>query len=64
MGKIRISWIRSQIGYEQDQRRTIKALGLRRLHQAVELEDTPPLRGMVHKVRHMVVVEPVQEEGK
>ena len=64
MAKIRISWVRSEIGYERDQRRTIRALGLKRLHQSVEHEDSPTVRGMVHKVRHMVVVEPAQEEGK
>ncbi|MEX2599142.1 MAG: 50S ribosomal protein L30 [Dehalococcoidia bacterium] len=62
MAKIRISWVRSEIGYERDQRRTIRALGLKRLHHSVEREDTPTLRGMVHKVRHLVLVEPV--EGK
>ena len=64
MARIRISWVRSEIGYERDQRRTIRALGLKRLHQSVEHEDSPTVRGMVHKVRHMVVVEPAQEEGK
>ena len=57
MAKIRIKWVRSQIGYAQDQRRTIRALGLRRLQHTVEREDTPTIRGMVHKVRHMVLVE-------
>jgi large subunit ribosomal protein L30 len=57
MTKIRIKWVRSQIGYAQDQRRTIRALGLRRLQHTVEREDTPTIRGMVHKVRHMVSVE-------
>ena len=61
MSKIRITWLRSQIGYERDQRRTVRALGLRRLHHTVEREDTPTIRGMVHKVRHMVRVEPVAE---
>ena len=62
MGKIRIRWVRSLIGYERDQRRTVRALGLRRLHQEVEHEDTPTIRGMVHKVRHMVQVESVEAE--
>ena len=64
MAKIRISWVRSEIGYERDQRRTIKALGLKRLHQTVEHDDSPTVLGMVHKVRHLVTVEPSQEEGK
>ncbi len=63
MAKLRISWVRSEIGFERDQRRTIRALGLRRLNHAVEHEDSPTVRGMLHKVRHLVVVEPV-EEGK
>lgn len=57
MAKIRIKWVRSQIGYPKDQRRTIKALGLKRLNHTVEHEDSPTIRGMVHKVRHMLAVE-------
>ena len=56
MAKLRIKWVRSQIGYDESQRRTIRALGLRRLQHEVEHEDTPSLRGMVHKVRHLVSV--------
>ncbi len=63
MAKIRIKWVRSQIGYSRDQRQTIRALGLRRLHQTVEHEDTPSVRGMVHKVRHMVTVDAGTEGG-
>ena len=59
MPKLRIRWDRSQIGSPQDQRRTIRALGLRRLHQIVEREDTPTIRGMLHKVRHLITVEAV-----
>jgi large subunit ribosomal protein L30 len=57
MAKIRIKWIRSQIGHPEVQRRTIRALGLKRLQQTVEHEDSPTIRGMVHKVRHMLAVE-------
>lgn len=57
MSKLRITWVRSQIGCEQDQRRTVRALGLRRLHHTVEKEDTPTIRGMIHKVRHLVKCE-------
>jgi large subunit ribosomal protein L30 len=56
MTRLRIQWVRSLIGYERSQRRTVKALGLRRLHQTVEHEDTPTIRGMLHKVRHLVRV--------
>ena len=58
MGRIRITWERSAIGRPADQGRTIRSLGLRRLHQTVEHEDTPSIRGMLHKVRHLVEVEP------
>jgi large subunit ribosomal protein L30 len=57
MSKIRIKWVRSQIGYSSDQRRTIRALGLKRLQHTVEREDSPTIRGMVHKVRHLIAVE-------
>lgn len=57
MAKIKIKLVRSIIGYSEDQRRTVRALGLKRLQQAVEREDSPTIRGMVHKVRHLVAVE-------
>ena len=60
--KLRITWKRSVIGCPQDQVRTIRALGLRRLHQSVEREDTPTIRGMIHKVRHLVIAEEVAGE--
>ena len=56
-GRITIRWVKSQIGYDRSQRATIRGLGLKRLGQSVELEDTPSVRGMVNKVRHLVVVE-------
>jgi large subunit ribosomal protein L30 len=57
MSKILIKWVRSQIGYSEDQRRTIRALGLKKLQHSVEREDSPTIRGMVHKVRHLIAVE-------
>lgn len=57
MSKIRIKWVRSQIGYSSDQRRTIRALGLKKLQHVVEHDDSPTIRGMVQKVRHMIAVE-------
>jgi large subunit ribosomal protein L30 len=48
--------VRSEIGYTRRQRATLKGLGLRRLHQIVELEDTPSVRGMISKVSHLVTV--------
>ncbi len=61
MGKIRITWKKSAIGYNQNQKRTIQALGLRRLNQVIEHEDIPSIRGMVRNVRHLVSVEEPQE---
>ena len=61
--KLRITWTRSTIGLPQPQRRVIQALGLHRLHQTVERANTPIIRGMVHKVRHLVTVEELQESG-
>jgi large subunit ribosomal protein L30 len=57
-GKIlQITLIRSPIGYSLKQKRTIRALGLSRLNQKVEQEDTPVIRGMIAKVNHLVEVE-------
>lgn len=55
-GTFKIKWVISDIGCPQDMRQTVRGLGLRRLHQIVEREDTPAVRGMVHKIRHLVVV--------
>lgn len=52
-----ITWKKSAIGYSQRQKDTIRSLGLRRLHQSVQKPDTPEVRGMVEKVRHLVSVE-------
>jgi large subunit ribosomal protein L30 len=57
MARVKVTYVRSVIGQKPDQERTVQALGLRRLHQTVEHEDSPQLRGMVHKVRHLVKVE-------
>ena len=54
---VRITLVRSPIGYPLRQKRTVRALGLRRMHQTVEQEDTPVLRGMIAKVAHLVEVE-------
>ena len=55
--KVTIRWVKSQIGYDRSQRATLRGLGLKRLNQTVELEDTAAIRGMIRKVRHLVVVE-------
>ena len=61
MAKIRIQWKKSAIGYPKEQGRVIRALGLRRLNQEVEREDSPSIMGMVHKVRHLVEVKRGEE---
>lgn len=60
MAKLRITYSKSAIGYRKDQKGTIRALGLRKLHQIVEHDDTAVIRGMVDKVRHLVTVEEVK----
>ena len=62
MAKIAITWKKSAIGYEKSQKRAIEGLGLRRLNQTVEHEDTPSIMGVVHKVRHLVEVRPVESD--
>lgn len=57
MPKLVITQQRSVIGRPERQKRTMEALGLRRLHQTVEHEDTPQIRGMLAKVNHLVTVE-------
>ena len=61
MARLRITWKKSGIGFERNQQETIRSLGLRRLNQTVEREDTPIVRGMLHKVRHMVQVHEVED---
>lgn len=61
MAKLRVTCVKSGIGYAQDQKRTLKALGFHRLQQTVEHEDSPSVRGMILKVRHLVKVEVVSE---
>jgi large subunit ribosomal protein L30 len=55
--KIRITLVRSPIGYPEPQKATVRALGFRRLHQTVEHEDTPVVRGMLNKVIHMIRID-------
>jgi len=59
MTTLRITWTKSSIGYAHDQKATIRALGLKRLHHTVEHQDTRTIRGMANKVRHLVTVEEV-----
>lgn len=57
MAKIRITQTRSKIGSTERQKRTLEALGLRKMNATVELEATPQILGMVEKVRHLVSTE-------
>ncbi|CAM4226409.1 50S ribosomal protein L30 [Gillisia limnaea] len=57
MGKIKVTQVKSAIKRTQNQKRTLEALGLRRLNQVVEHENTPNILGMVDKVKHLVSVE-------
>ena len=57
MTKLRIVWVKSGIGYAEEQRRTLKALGFRRLNQTVTHDDSRSIRGMINKVKHLVRVE-------
>jgi large subunit ribosomal protein L30 len=59
-GKLKITWVKSAIGYKKNQKATIAALGLRKLGQVIEHDDTPQMRGMVLTVRHLVKCEEVK----
>ena len=58
-GKLRITWVKSSIGYSRRQKGTIRALGLRRLGDVVEQANTPVIQGMLDKVSHLVQVEEI-----
>jgi large subunit ribosomal protein L30 len=57
VAKVRITWVKSGIGYDKAQQKTLKALGLKRLNQSVTHDDSLSIRGMINKVRHLVKVE-------
>jgi large subunit ribosomal protein L30 len=58
--KLKVTQVRSGIGRPQNQRQTLKGLGLAKLNRAVVLNDTHAIRGMIRKVSHLVKVEPVE----
>jgi large subunit ribosomal protein L30 len=58
---IRVKLVKSPIGYEKSQGETARALGLRKLQSTVELQDSPSVRGMIYKIRHLVQVEEAGE---
>jgi large subunit ribosomal protein L30 len=56
-GTVKITLTKSPVGFNRNQLAVVRGLGLRRLRHTVELKDTPATRGMIHKVKHLVVVE-------
>ena len=57
MGKIKVTKVRSTIKRPADEKRTMEALGLRKMNQSNELNDSPQIRGMIRKVSHLIKVE-------
>ena len=55
-GTVKVTLVKSPIGFKRNQGAVVTALGLRRIRHTVELKDTPDTRGMIHKVRHLVEV--------
>jgi large subunit ribosomal protein L30 len=53
---LKVTLLKSPIGFNEKQGRVVESMGLRKLHHSVELADTPEVRGMIHKVRHLVEV--------
>jgi large subunit ribosomal protein L30 len=62
--QLRVTYVKSAIGYNVKQKQTIEALGLRRLQQVITHPDTPAVRGMINKVSHLVQVEEVEETAR
>ena len=60
MSRLKITQTKSGIGYKQNQRETLRSLGLKRMHDTVVKEDRPEIRGMIHTVSHLVRVEEVE----
>ncbi len=58
---VKVTLVKSPIGYSKDQKATVKSLGLHKMYQSREHKDTPMVRGMINKVSHMLEVEEVNE---
>lgn len=56
MARLTVTWRKSAIGYNQDQKDTIRKLGFRRLQQTIQVDDTPAIRGMLAKVSHLIEI--------
>jgi len=61
VAQLKITLVKSPIGYAKDQKVTVQTLGLKKLQQSVVHNDTPQIRGMVNKVKHLVKVEEISE---
>ncbi|HNR21371.1 MAG: 50S ribosomal protein L30 [Bacteroidetes bacterium] len=57
MGKIKVKLVKSGIDQSKRQKNTLEAMGFRKLHQVVEMNDNPAMRGMIEKVKHLVTVQ-------
>ena len=55
--KLKVTLVKSTIGFDKKQAEVVRGLGLRRIRHTIEVQDTPEMRGMIHKVRHLVTVE-------
>jgi large subunit ribosomal protein L30 len=63
MSRLKITLLRSPIGHNETQKRTVRALGLRRLHQTVYQPDNPSIRGMIAAIQHLLHVEVMEDEA-
>lgn len=63
-GTVKVKLVKSPIGYPRNQRESVRGLGLRRMNQERELEDTPMVRGMIFKVKHLVRADPPQSSAE
>jgi large subunit ribosomal protein L30 len=61
MAQLKVTYKKSTIGYAEDQKATVRSLGLRKLNQSVIHQDTPAIRGMIFKVKHLVTVEEIND---
>ena len=61
MAKVKVTLKRSLIGHPETQRKTVRALGLRKINSVVELPDNPAIRGQLHKVEHLIAVEEIAD---
>ncbi len=60
MKKLKITQVKSKIGHTERQKRTLQALGLRKMHQSIEVDATPQIQGMIEKVQHLLEVEEIK----